>query len=168
MFIDNYEERIAESSVLTDPHTPIISIPVFRCSKSHQSCVICGIEIISAKVLSSVQRTMIFLKRGVFVSPGSRCWSEHVVKKQLTVESFDKGMGAQQHHAQVMLLSSVHSLGIACVSALFYLNFLPVEQDKVYWEVRVQLPIKLTSCIMKQYCHFTKRTDTFLTDLMIV
>ncbi|CAF2102623.1 unnamed protein product, partial [Rotaria magnacalcarata] len=54
------------------------------------SCVVCGIEIISAKVLSSVQRTMIFLKRGVFVSPGSRCCSEHIVKKQLTVESFDK------------------------------------------------------------------------------
>ncbi|CAF4885433.1 unnamed protein product [Rotaria socialis] len=90
MIVDNCEERIMESSVQTDPQTPIISIPVFRCSKSHQSCVVCGIEIISAKVLSSVQRTMIFLKRGVFVSPGSRCCSEHVVKKQLTVESFDK------------------------------------------------------------------------------
>ncbi|CAM4907558.1 unnamed protein product [Rotaria socialis] len=90
MVVDNYEERIVESSVKTDPQTPRISIPVFRCSKSHQFCVICDIEIISAKVLSSVQPTMIFLKRGVFVSSGSRCCSEHVVKKQLTVESFDK------------------------------------------------------------------------------
>ncbi|CAF4665156.1 unnamed protein product, partial [Rotaria socialis] len=90
MVVDNYEERIVESSVQTDPQTPRISIPVFRCSKSHQFCVICDIEIISAKVLSSVQPTMIFLKRGVFVSSGSRCCSEHVVKKQLTVESFDK------------------------------------------------------------------------------
>ncbi|CAF4438240.1 unnamed protein product [Rotaria magnacalcarata] len=90
MVVDDYEERIMESSVQTDSQTPRISIPVFRCSKSHQSCVVCGIGIISAKVLSSVQRTMIFLKCGVFVSPGSRCCSEHVVKKQLTVESFDK------------------------------------------------------------------------------
>jgi hypothetical protein len=44
----------------------------------------------TAKVLSSTQRTMIFLKRGVFIPPGSRCCSGHLdlVKKQLTSKSF--------------------------------------------------------------------------------
>ncbi|CAF1149015.1 unnamed protein product [Rotaria magnacalcarata] len=37
MVVDNYEERIVESSVQNDPQTPRISIPVFRCSKSHQT-----------------------------------------------------------------------------------------------------------------------------------
>jgi hypothetical protein len=42
----------------------------------------------SSKVLLSTQRTMIFLKRGVFVPAGTRCCSHHLFEKQLTDESF--------------------------------------------------------------------------------
>ncbi len=83
-----------------------ISIPIFRSSKSHRyefyiklvikpffdarCCVICGnIDPQSLKVLTQEQRTMIFLKRGVLVAPGSRCCSDHLYKNQLTIESFD-------------------------------------------------------------------------------
>ena len=31
---------------------------------------------------------MIFLKRGVFIPPGCRCCSDHIVGKQMTIESF--------------------------------------------------------------------------------
>jgi hypothetical protein len=44
----------------------------------------------SLKVLSKEQRTMIFLKRGIFVSPGARCCSTHIYKDHLTAESFHK------------------------------------------------------------------------------
>ncbi len=33
---------------------------------------------------------MIFLKRGVLVSPGARCCSDHIYQGHLTAESFDK------------------------------------------------------------------------------
>ena len=52
----------------------------------------------SGKVLSSVQRTMIFLKRGIFVPPGTRCCRTHVVRKQLTVESFNKICASKADH----------------------------------------------------------------------
>ena len=55
-------------------------------------------NILSGKVLSSVQRTMIFLKRGIFVPPGTRCCRTHVVRKQLTVESFNKICASKADH----------------------------------------------------------------------
>lgn len=44
----------------------------------------------STKVLSSQQRTMIFLKRGVYVLQGSRCCSDHLYLGHLTAESFNQ------------------------------------------------------------------------------
>jgi hypothetical protein len=43
----------------------------------------------SFKVLSQVQRTMIFLKCGVFVVRGSRCCKDHLCEDELTIKSFD-------------------------------------------------------------------------------
>ncbi|CAF1526038.1 unnamed protein product, partial [Rotaria sordida] len=67
-----------------------ISIPIFRCSKSHQSCMFCDEkDSCSAKVLSRIQRTMIFLKCGISVAPGSRCCTSHLCEDELTIKSFD-------------------------------------------------------------------------------
>ena len=44
----------------------------------------------SSKVLSRQQKTMIFLKRGIFISTGARCCSEHISQGHLTLESFNK------------------------------------------------------------------------------
>jgi hypothetical protein len=43
-----------------------------------------------SKVLSQSQRTMIFLKRGIYVSTGARCCSDHIYQDHLTAGSFDK------------------------------------------------------------------------------
>jgi hypothetical protein len=44
----------------------------------------------SSKVLYQSQRTMIFLKRGIYVSTGARCCSDHMYQDRLTAGSFDK------------------------------------------------------------------------------
>ena len=53
-----------------------------------RTCAICGDKMLVAKVLSSSHRMLIFLKRGVFIPPGSRCCPDHLVAKQLTIKSF--------------------------------------------------------------------------------
>ena len=56
-----------------------------------RTCAVCGDKhMLSAKVLPSIQRTLVFLKRGVFIPPGSRCCSGHLVNRQLTMKSFDQ------------------------------------------------------------------------------
>lgn len=81
-----------------------------------RSCAVCGMHLLMGKVLSSVQRTMIFLKRGIFVPPGTRCCRDHVVRKQLTVESFNKICVSKADHWTLdavefqMLLTDVRSI----------------------------------------------------------
>jgi hypothetical protein len=56
-----------------------------------RTCVVCGIlDPERSKVLSKAQSTMIFLKRGIFVSSGARCCSEHIYQEHLTAESLNK------------------------------------------------------------------------------
>jgi hypothetical protein len=56
-----------------------------------RTCIVCGFYDPSpAKVLTQAQRTMIFLKRGVFIVPGARCCSDHIYKNHLTAESLGK------------------------------------------------------------------------------
>jgi hypothetical protein len=43
----------------------------------------------SAKVLSRIQRTMIFLRCGIVVAPGSRCCKSHLCEDELTIKSYD-------------------------------------------------------------------------------
>ncbi|CAF4364952.1 unnamed protein product, partial [Rotaria sordida] len=70
--IDNVATIYSNANIDIQPNS--ISIPIFRCSKSHQSCMFCDEkDSCSAKVLSRIQRTMIFLKCGIFVAPGARC-----------------------------------------------------------------------------------------------
>ncbi len=44
----------------------------------------------SSKFFSQPQRTMIFLKREIYVSSGARCCSNHIYPGHLTAESFQK------------------------------------------------------------------------------
>ncbi|CAF3336142.1 unnamed protein product [Rotaria sp. Silwood2] len=86
--VDNVATIFSNANIDTQPNS--ISIPIFRCSKSHQSCVFCDEkDSCSAKVLSRIQRTMVFLKCGIFVAPGSRCCTSHLCEDGLTIKSFD-------------------------------------------------------------------------------
>ena len=59
----------------------------------------CGIRDISPmKVLSDAQRTMIFIRREVLVSTGSRCCSDHLDKGQLSHEGLWQINGSISDH----------------------------------------------------------------------
>ena len=49
----------------------------------------CGVTDASPmETLSDNQRTMIFILRGILVSPGSRCYSDHLYRGQLYRECY--------------------------------------------------------------------------------
>ncbi|CAM4847138.1 unnamed protein product [Rotaria magnacalcarata] len=86
--IENVGTSHSNANIDTQPKS--ISIPIFRCSKSHHSCVFCDEkDPCSTKVLSRIQRTMIFLKCGIIAAPGSRCCTSHLCEDGLTIKSFD-------------------------------------------------------------------------------
>ncbi|CAF4552414.1 unnamed protein product [Rotaria socialis] len=83
---------ISHSNANIDTQPKSISIPVFRCSKSHHSCVFCDEkDSCSTKVLSCIQRTMIFLKCEQFnllVNTVSSMRNSHVRSVRVVVAVF--------------------------------------------------------------------------------
>ncbi|CAM4906565.1 unnamed protein product [Rotaria socialis] len=67
--------------------TSEIAIRVSRCTKSHRSCIVCELSDETCKVLSKQQRTLIFVKRGIFISEDARCCPSHIYNKQLNFDS---------------------------------------------------------------------------------
>ncbi|CAF3389448.1 unnamed protein product [Rotaria socialis] len=67
--------------------TSEIAIRVPRCTKSHRSCIVCELSDETCKVLSKQQRTLIFVKRGIFISEDARCCPSHIYNKQLNFDS---------------------------------------------------------------------------------
>ncbi|CAF4079895.1 unnamed protein product [Rotaria sp. Silwood2] len=63
--------NITEQHVKGD--TSEIAIRVPRCTKSHRTCIVCGLSDETCKVLSKQQRTLIFVKRGIFIPEDARC-----------------------------------------------------------------------------------------------
>ncbi|CAF3928108.1 unnamed protein product [Rotaria sp. Silwood1] len=65
-----------------------IEIAVNRCSKDERSCIVCGEKNIDKRTrLNEYQRNILFIKRGIYVSPGARCCGDHFYKGQLTYEA---------------------------------------------------------------------------------
>ncbi|CAF3014637.1 unnamed protein product [Rotaria sp. Silwood2] len=77
--------NITEQHVKGD--TSEIAIRVPRCTKSHRTCIVCGLSDETCKVLSKQQRTLIFVKRGIFIPEDARCCSSHIYNKQLSFDS---------------------------------------------------------------------------------
>lgn len=50
------------------------------------------------EVLSDTQRTMVFIRRGILVSAGSRCCSDHLYKGQLSYEGLWQINGSISDH----------------------------------------------------------------------
>ncbi len=60
-----------------------------------RSCVVCHVnDASSMTVLSESQRKMVFIKRGISVSKGSRCCSEHLYNGHLSYESLRQMYGS--------------------------------------------------------------------------
>lgn len=57
----------------------------------HRCCVVCRIiDSSSLEVLTDSQRNNVFLKKGVWISKGSRCCSNHLYKRHLSYESLNQ------------------------------------------------------------------------------
>ena len=55
----------------------------------------------SAKVLSRIQRTMIFLKCGIIIASGSRCCTSHLCEDKLTIKSFNHIRVSKPHRWKI-------------------------------------------------------------------
>ncbi|CAF2529584.1 unnamed protein product [Rotaria sp. Silwood2] len=67
-----------------------VSIAVKRCTKSHRSCIVCGLRDQPAKVLSKQQRMLIFIKRGILIPNGCHCCHDHFYNRQISFDALDR------------------------------------------------------------------------------
>jgi hypothetical protein len=69
------------------------------------------------QVLSNEQRTMVFLKRGIFVPKNSRCCTDHLYRRQLTFEAL-KRIQRSQLDQLILNDADVKKLFEDCQSAM--------------------------------------------------
>ncbi|CAF2046279.1 unnamed protein product [Rotaria magnacalcarata] len=85
--VDMALERI-DTEVQTTPDIESVELLVDRTSKSEQGCIVCGVgKGVKRYRLTDVQRGLVFLIKGIFLPPGSRCCKIHLYNKQLTYEA---------------------------------------------------------------------------------
>ncbi|CAF1659052.1 unnamed protein product [Adineta ricciae] len=65
-----------------------IKILVDRCSNDQRSCIVCGEKNANNRTrLDDYNRNMLFMKKGVYVSPGARCCGDHFYQDELSYEA---------------------------------------------------------------------------------
>jgi hypothetical protein len=82
------------------------------------SCVVCKTaDSTPMQVLSNEQRTIVFLKRGIFVPKNSRCCTDHLYRRQLTYEGL-KRIQRSQLDQLILNDADVKKLFEDCQSAM--------------------------------------------------
>ncbi|CAF1650537.1 unnamed protein product [Adineta ricciae] len=68
-----------------------VELLVNRTTKSERTCIVCGCSnTINRHRLTNQQRNLVFLKKGIFVSPNSRCCKTHLYNRHLTYEALEQ------------------------------------------------------------------------------
>jgi hypothetical protein len=102
--------------------------------------VVCrAIDAPSMKIMSDSLRTMVFVKKGVFISKGSRCCSHHLYNGHLSYESLQPINGVYHDHL-ILNSDDIHNLiddfrSVYKVSKIFDFDDASCLSDEAYFNI---------------------------------